>query len=126
MRAIEVTTGLSMHDAEAAIRASLAAEGFGVLTEIDIAATLRTKIGVERPAMKILGACNPHFAHRALQFDESVSLMLPCNVVLSDTGHGTKISIADPRELMSDEAFHDLAQDAAEHLEAAIGALPVA
>jgi uncharacterized protein (DUF302 family) len=124
MRAIEVTTGLSMQDAEAAIRASLATEGFGVLTEIDIAATLRTKIGVERPAMKILGACNPHFAHRALQFDESVSLMLPCNVVLSDTGQGTKVSIADPRELMSDEAFHDLAQDAAERLEAAIAALP--
>lgn len=126
MRAIEVTTGLSMRDAEAAIRTALAAEGFGVLTEIDIAETLRTKIGVERPAMKILGACNPHFAHRALQFDESVSLLLPCNVVLSDTGSGTKVSIADPRELMDDEAFQELANDAAQHLEAAVGALPPA
>jgi uncharacterized protein (DUF302 family) len=74
--------------------------------------------------MKILGACNPHFAHRALQHDESVSLMLPCNVVLSDTGEGTKVSIADPRELMPDEAFQQLATDAAERLEAAVGALP--
>ena len=71
MRAIETTTRLSMEAAEAAVRESLAAQGFGVLTEIDLAVTLKTKLGVERSPLKVLGACNPAFAHRVLEFDES-------------------------------------------------------
>ena len=105
MRAIETTTALSMADAEVAIREALAVQGFGVLTEIDLAATLKAKLGVERAPLKILGACNPTFAHRALELDESVSLLLPCNVVLADTGHGTKISTVDPRDFMTGDAF---------------------
>jgi len=124
MRAIEVTTTLSMTAAEGAVREALAAEGFGVLTEIDVAATLRNKLGVERPALKILGACNPTFAHRALELDESVSLLLPCNVVLSDTGAGTKISAIDPAELMSGAAFKELAGAVADRLRAALAAVP--
>ena len=85
MRAIEKTTTLSMADAEAAVREGLASQGFGVLTEIDIAAALKAKIGVDRAPLKILGACNPTFAHKALELDESVSLLLPCNVVLAAT-----------------------------------------
>ena len=80
MRSLETITKLSMADAESAIREALADQGFGVLTEIDVAATFKAKLGVERPALKILGACNPTFAHRALELDESVSLLLPCNV----------------------------------------------
>ena len=121
---IDRTTNLSMEDAESAVRTALAAEGFGILTEIDVAATLKTKLGVERTPLKILGACNPEFAHRALQIDESVSLLLPCNVVLTDTGNGVKISAADPRALMTGEEFRVLADAAAERLTAALDAVP--
>ncbi len=124
MRAIETTTKLSMAEAESAVRKTLADQGFGVLTEIDVAATLKAKLGVERAALKILGACNPTFAHQALELDESVSLLLPCNVVLADIGNGTKISAVDPRELMTGEAFQELATDAADHLAAALAAVP--
>ncbi len=126
MRAIETTTTLSMAQAEAAVRTALASHGFGVLTEIDVAATLKAKLGVERAPLKILGACNPSFAHRALQFDESVSLLLPCNVVLTATADGTKISAVDPRALMTDDAFQQLANEAAELLTAALAAVPTA
>ena len=124
MRAIEITTALSMADAEVAVREALAAQGFGVLTEIDLAATLKAKLGVERAPLKILGACNPTFAHRALELDEAVSLLLPCNVVLADTGDGTKISTVDPRDFMTGEDFQDLASDAAQRLAAALAAVP--
>lgn len=124
MRAIETTTSLPMQQAEAAVRDALAGQGFGVLTEIDVAATLRAKLGVERAPLKILGACNPTFAHRALEIDESVSLLLPCNVVLTETADGVKISAVDPRELMTGEAFQELANDAAERLAAALAAVP--
>jgi uncharacterized protein (DUF302 family) len=69
MHAFETTVEASMPDVEAALRAELQEQGFGVLTEIDVAATLRAKLGVERTPLKILGACNPHFAHRALAID---------------------------------------------------------
>ncbi len=126
MRAIETTTKMSMSAAEAAVRESLAGQGFGVLTEIDVAATLKAKLGVERAPLKILGACNPAFAQRALELDESVSLLLPCNVVLADTGDGTRISAADPRELMTGEAFQELATEAADRIIAALAAVPAA
>jgi uncharacterized protein (DUF302 family) len=124
MRAIETTTSLPMQEAEAAVRDALARQGFGVLTEIDVAATLRAKLGVERAPLKILGACNPTFAHRALELDESVSLLLPCNVVLTEIADGVKISAVDPRELMTGVAFQELANDAAERLTAALAAVP--
>jgi uncharacterized protein (DUF302 family) len=124
MRAIETTTRLSMAAAEAAVREALAAQGFGVLTEIDLAATLKAKIGVERAPLKILGACNPTFANKALEIDASVSLLLPCNVVLEVTADGTKISAVDPREFMTGEEFQDLAADAADRLSAALAAVP--
>jgi uncharacterized protein (DUF302 family) len=126
MHAIETTTRLPMAEAEAAVREALASQGFGVLTEIDVAATLKAKLAIERSPLKILGACNPSFAHRALELDESVSLLLPCNVVLAATADGTKISAVDPRELMTGEAFEELAADAANRLTAALGAVPPA
>jgi len=123
MSSMETTTSLPMAAAEAAIRVALSEQGFGVLTEIDVAATLRSKLGVERAPMKILGACNPTFAHRALEMNEAVSLLLPCNVVLSETSAGTRISIADPRALMSSAEFVPLADEAAERLLAALDAV---
>ena len=124
MHAIETTVPVPLDQAEAAVRAALADQGFGVLTEIDVAATLKAKLGVERPALKILGACNPTFAHQALELDPSSALVLPCNVVLQPaTDGGTRISIVDPRELMPDPAFAELADTAATRLTAALRAV---
>ncbi len=121
MQALTTTIGLPMDQAEPAVRAALAAQGFGVLTEIDIAATFKAKLDVDRPPLKILGACNPGFAHRALQLDPSASLVLPCNVVLepSEAG-GTVVSVVDPRALMPGEEFAEMAGAAAELLQAAL------
>ena len=125
MQAIETTTTLTMDDAEAAVRGALAEQGFGVLTEIDVAGVLKAKLDVDRPPLKILGACNPTFAHQALTLDASVALLLPCNVVLQPApGGGTKVSIIDPRQMLDDPAFAALGADAAAHLEAAVAALP--
>lgn len=120
------TVDRALPDAEAAVREALAAEGFGVLTEIDVAATLRAKLGVERSALKILGACNPGFAHRALEQDPALALLLPCNVVLEDSGPGrTRVSIADPRAMMgggsAGAALQGLTGEAAAALERVIG-----
>lgn len=102
MDAIERTLDQSIDEAEQAIRSALAGEGFGILTEIDVAATLKAKLGVERPALKILGACNPSLAHQALGIDPGLALLLPCNVVLEAAGDGrTRVSIADPRVLLA-------------------------
>lgn len=123
---LETTVALPLEDAETRVRAALAEQGFGVLTEIDVAATLRAKIGVERPPLKILGACNPQFAHQALQIDPSVSLVLPCNVVLEPSDGGTRVAVVDPRALMDSSALAELADDAARRLRAALDALAAA
>lgn len=120
MQRFETVVPVAIQDAEAAIRDALANHGFGVLTEIDVAATLHTKLGVTRPPLKILGACNPTFAHRALEVDPSVSLLLPCNVVVEATEDGTQVAAIDPRGLLDDPRFHDLADEAADALQAAI------
>jgi uncharacterized protein (DUF302 family) len=120
MQALETTVALPMAEAEDAVRDALADQGFGVLTEIDVAATLKTKLDIDRPPLKILGACNPSFAHQALQMDASVSLVLPCNVVLEPAGEGTKVSVVDPRALMPGDEFATLAGEAADRLQAAL------
>ena len=120
MRAIDTIVELTPEQAEAAVRDALAEQGFGVLTEIDVAATLKAKLGVERPALKILGACNPSIAHRALELDASVSLLLPCNVVIEVVDGRTRVAAVDPRELMDDPRLAELADDAAARLQAAI------
>jgi uncharacterized protein (DUF302 family) len=120
VRAIDTIVELTPEQAEAAVRDALAEQGFGVLTEIDVAATLKAKLGVERPALKILGACNPSIAHRALELDASVSLLLPCNVVIEVVDGRTRVAAVDPRELMDDPRLAELADDAAARLQAAI------
>jgi uncharacterized protein (DUF302 family) len=104
MGAFEAVLDAPLETAEVAVRQSLTAEGFGVLSEIDVAATLAAKIGVKRPGLKILGACNPHLANRALDLEPSIALFLPCNVVLEALSNGrTKVAIVDPRQLLAKE-----------------------
>lgn len=120
---ISRTLDCSMAEAEERIRAALAEEGFGVLTEIDVAATLKAKIDVDRAPMKILGACNPVLANQVLTRDDSLSLMLPCNVVLDQTDDGVRVRAIDPIAMLPGDAVADLAEQAAGKLAAAIEAM---
>ena len=107
-----VTTNRSMEEAETAIRENLAGEGFGVLTEIDVAATLKEKLGVERAPYKILGACNPSLANRGLEAEEDLGLLLPCNVVVYRKGEETVVAALEP-QLMADVTDNPELEDVA-------------
>lgn len=81
---------------DARTRAALAAKGFGVLTEIDVEATMKKKLGVDMPAYRILGACNPGMAHQAIGIEPRVGAMLPCNVILRQVEGGVEVAAIDP------------------------------
>lgn len=87
--------------AVARVRAALAAHGFGVLTEIDVTATLRAKLGEQMEDYVILGACNPPFAHQALAVDRSIGLLLPCNVVVRAAAEGAVVEALDPQVMVT-------------------------
>jgi len=91
-----VLTGTSLEEAEARTRAALAAKGFGVLTEIDVAKTMKAKLDRDMAGYKILGACAPKFAWEAVQAEPKIGAMLPCNVILREVGGGTEVSAIDP------------------------------
>ena len=95
-----VTTTLSQEEATDLAKSELMNEGFGVLCEIDVANTLKEKIGAEVPAYRILGACNPNFAHQALQHESQLGLLLPCNVVVQQIAGETTVSAIDARALL--------------------------
>jgi uncharacterized protein (DUF302 family) len=91
------TVNMSYEKAIEAVTQALAKEGFGVLTEIDVQATLKKKLGLERPPYKILGACNPQFAARALEAEPQIGALLPCNVVVRNDAAGkTVVEFMDP------------------------------
>ena len=109
------------------VEAALKAEGFGVLTEIDVAATLMAKLGVERPPYLILGACNPTLAHAALEADPSIGALLPCNVVLREDEAGiTAVEVLDPVVALSiagKPSVLSIASEARERLSRVVAAL---
>ncbi len=110
----------------AAVREVLAAEGFGVLTEIDVRATLEAKLGVTVPQQVILGACNPPLAHAALDAEPSVGLLLPCNVVVRAGDGGTIVEAIDPRMLVTvtgNAALAPIADQVADKLDRAMANL---
>ena len=104
----------SYEDTLARVAEALQSEWFGVLTEIDIRETLKKKLGVEFRRYKILGACNPPLAHRALEAELEVGLMLPCNVIVYDAGEGqTVVCAVDPLQTVAARGTPALAEVAA-------------
>ncbi|BCN45274.1 DUF302 domain-containing protein [Prescottella equi] len=113
-------------DAIAKTRAALQEQGFGVLTEIDMQATLKAKIGAEMERYVILGACNPQLAHRAVGVDRQIGLLLPCNVVVRSDGDGVIVEAMNPALMVAvteEPGLEEVAAEATTRLQAAIDAL---
>lgn len=91
-----VIEGVELDDIDARTRAALANHGFGVLTEIDVKATMKKKIDVDIEPYRILGACNPTMAHKAIGLEPKIGTMLPCNVILRAVDQGVEVSAIDP------------------------------
>ena len=108
------TTSLAFADAVTRVRETLAEEGFGVLTEIDVQATMREKLGEEMPPYLILGACNPPYAHRALGLEPELGTLLPCNVVVYEREGATHVSAVDPVAMLAIVGTRELEPIAAE------------
>lgn len=124
---ITTTLDRPFGEAVSAVRDALAGQGFGIVSEIDMAATLKAKLDVDIPPQIILGACNPSLAHRALKVEQSIGLLLPCNVVVRGTGEGTCVVEAlDPQVMVTvtdNEGLRSVADEAAQRLRAAIDGL---
>ena len=116
-------------EAVARVRAALADQGFGVLTEIDVTATLKAKLGEQMEDYVILGACNPRFAHQALEIDRGIGLLLPCNVVVRAAADGTVVEALDPQVMVTLTRRAELkpvADEVASRLNAALAGLTTA
>lgn len=123
----KVLTGKSFEEAIDLVTAELKKEGFGVLTEIDVKETLKKKIDVDFKKYKILGACNPHFAYKALSSEDKIGVFLPCNVVVEEHENGTvEVSAVDPVASMNsvkNDTLGALATEVQEKLKRVIAGL---
>ena len=124
---LSVQLHVSLEDAQELVAEALKAEGFGVLTEIDVKQTLKNKLDVDFRPYKILGACNPVLAHKALSSAPEVGLLLPCNVTLSEGENGaTLVSLINPMMMLgiiSNPDITPIAEEATERLERVAAAL---
>jgi uncharacterized protein (DUF302 family) len=114
-------------EAVARVIDALKREGFGVLSDIDVAATLKQKLGIEFRPYRILGACNPPLAHKALSVEDKIAVMLPCNVIVQEVGAGkTEVASIDPGATMDrvgNPALADVAREVADRLTRVISAI---
>jgi len=121
------TIDMPFQDAVARVTTALAAKGFGVLTTIDVKATMKNKLGVDFKPYTILGACNPHFAWRALKAEDKIGTMLPCNVIVIETAPGTvEVAAVDPAASMvavDNPTLADIAEDVRRMLQEAVASL---
>nr|WP_039922150.1 DUF302 domain-containing protein [Amycolatopsis decaplanina] len=124
---LSITLDLPYEKAVAEVRAALKEQGFGVLTEIDVQATMREKLDAEMEPYVILGACNPPLAHRALEVDRTIGLLLPCNVVVrADGDERSLVQALDPRvmiEVPEREELRPVAEEAGKRIRAALDSL---
>ena len=119
-------TGLSFAEADARTRKALGESGFGILTEIDVAATMKKKLDVEMTPYLILGACNPKMAYQAIGIEPRVGAMLPCNVILRAVDGGVEVSAIDPvasMQAIDNPALHAVAGQVRDLLAAAVAAI---
>jgi uncharacterized protein (DUF302 family) len=121
------TLNVTFDEAVERVIQELKKEGFGILTDIDVKATLKKKLNVEFKKYRILGACNPPFAYRALQKEDKIGTMLPCNVIVQEHREGSvEVSAIDPvasMQAINNPELHDIAQEIQAKLRAVIGSL---
>ena len=124
--ALKTSTSMSFDAAVDAVKAAFKAEGFGVLTEIDVSATLKAKLGIDTPPYVILGMCNPQLAHQSLSLEIDIGVLLPCNVVVYEHKGQTTISAQDPALMVSitgNEQLKEIAGEAATRVKRAMDSL---
>ncbi len=124
-----VTTALPFDQAIERVKALLKDEGFGVLCEIDVTATMQQKLGAEFRPYRILGACNPQLAHRALSVESQLGLLLPCNVVVQEENGKTVVSAIDASAMMGvvgHAGLSDVAEDANARLQRVLDSIAAA
>lgn len=121
-----LVAGAGFDEVDARTRTALAANGFGVLTEIDVKATMKRKLDAEMPPYRILGACNPKMAYQAIGMEPRVGAMLPCNVILREVDGGVEVSAIDPvasMQAIDNPALHAVAGQVRDMLEKALAAI---
>ena len=121
------TVDMEFGDAVTRVTQALQGEGFGVLTDIDVAATMKKKLNQDMPPYRILGACNPPLAHRAIRAEPTIGLLLPCNVVVRQDETGkVHVEFMDPRavlQLVEKPEISDLATEVRQRLERALASM---